>query len=61
MNLNDDLVQGGTYGEHTVGLNWYWNSNIKIQFNYINGQRSVPAGAVSGNVQGFGLRAALEF
>jgi phosphate-selective porin OprO/OprP len=61
VNLNDDLVQGGTYGEHTLGLNWYWNSNIKFQFNYINGQRLVPAGAVSGNVQGFGLRAALEF
>ena len=61
VNLNDDIVQGGTYSEHTVGLNWYWNPNIKFQFNYINGQRVVPAGAVSGNVQGFGLRAALEF
>jgi phosphate-selective porin OprO and OprP len=61
VNLNDDFVQGGIYGEHTVSLNWYWNSNIKIQLNYINGQRQVPAGAVSGNVQGLGLRAALEF
>lgn len=61
VNLNDELIQGGTYAEHTVGLNWYWNSNAKIQMNYINGQRLVPAGAVSGNVQGFGLRAALEF
>ncbi|HLJ91758.1 MAG TPA: porin [Gemmataceae bacterium] len=61
INLNDDFVQGGTYGEHTVGLNWYWNPNIKFQLNYINGQRLVPAGAASGTVQGLGLRAALEF
>jgi phosphate-selective porin OprO and OprP len=62
VNLNDDMIQGGIYGEHTVGLNWYWNSNIKFQFNYINGERSsVPAPAASGNVQGLGLRAALEF
>ena len=60
-NLNGSGIQGGIYSEHTVGLNWYWNSNIKIQFNYINGQRTVPVGAVSGNVQGFGLRGALEF
>jgi phosphate-selective porin OprO/OprP len=61
VDLNDDRILGGTYAENTIGLNWYWNSNIKIQANYINGQRVVPPGAVSGNVQGFGLRAALEF
>ena len=61
VNLNDDLVRGGTYGEHTVGLNWYWNPNIKFQFNYLNGRRLAPAGAESGTVQGFALRGALEF
>jgi phosphate-selective porin OprO/OprP len=61
VNLNDKQVDGGTYGEHTVGLNWYWNSNIKIQFNYLTGQRIVPSPAAGGIVQGAGLRAALEF
>jgi phosphate-selective porin OprO/OprP len=61
VNLNDNGVDGGIYSEHSIGLNWYWNSNIKLQFNYIIGQRSVPTPAVSGYVQGFGLRAALEF
>jgi phosphate-selective porin OprO/OprP len=61
VNLNDETVQGGRYGEHTVGLNWYLNSNIKFQLNYINGQRDVPAGAASGNVQAVALRGALEF
>jgi phosphate-selective porin OprO/OprP len=61
VNLDDRSIQGGRYGEHTVGLNWYLSSNIKFQFNYINGQRTVPDPAVSGNVQGAGIRAALEF
>jgi phosphate-selective porin OprO/OprP len=61
VNLSDDRVLGGTYGEHSVGLNWYWNPNVKFQMNYINGYRDVPPGAVSGTVQGFGVRAALEF
>jgi phosphate-selective porin OprO/OprP len=59
--LNDQSIQGGLYSEHTIGLNWYWNSNIKIQMNYVNGQRMVPAPANSGNIQGFGVRGALEF
>ena len=61
VNLNSDTVQGGTYGEHTVGVNWYWSANIKLQANYLVGQRLVPVGAASGIVQGFGLRGALEF
>ena len=61
VDLNDKTVLGGWYGEHTIGLNWYWNSNIKLQFNYFNGQRAVVAGLQSGTVQGLGVRAALEF
>jgi phosphate-selective porin OprO/OprP len=61
VDLNSRGVQGGLYSEHTIGLNWYWNSNIKIQLNYVNGQRMVPTPAASGNVQGFGVRGALEF
>ncbi len=61
VNLNSNGLAGGIYSEHTVGVNWYWNPNVKFQANYINGQRSVPPGAESGNVQGFALRAALEF
>ena len=61
LDLDSGSVQGGKYGEHTFGLNWYWNSNIKLQLNYIDGQRLVPAGAASGIVQAIDLRAAIEF
>jgi phosphate-selective porin OprO/OprP len=61
VNLNDDFVDGGSYSEHTAGVNWYWNPNIKLQLNYVNGHRVTPPGTASGTVQGLGLRAALEF
>jgi phosphate-selective porin len=61
VGLNDSTIQGGTYGEHTLGLNWYWNSNIKLQVNYLIGQRIAPAPDSSGIVQGFGFRGSLEF
>jgi phosphate-selective porin OprO/OprP len=61
IDLNDDVMVGGRYGEHTFGVNWYWNSNVKLQLNYVNGQRSFPRGVNSGTVQGLGVRAVLEF
>src|SRR5207237_1272135 len=33
VDLKSSAINGGVYGEHTVGLNWYWNSNVKIQSN----------------------------
>jgi phosphate-selective porin OprO and OprP len=62
LDLNSGGINGGLYSEHTLGLNWYWNPNIKFQLNYINGARSgLPAGASAGTVQGFGIEGALEF
>jgi len=61
VGLNDNTIQGGAYGEHTWGVNWYWNSNIKLQVNYLIGQRIVPSPDSSGIVQGFGFRGSLEF
>ncbi|MCC7422429.1 MAG: hypothetical protein IT428_19285 [Planctomycetaceae bacterium] len=55
VDLNDNNLQGGTMGQHTVGLNWYWNDNAKIQFNYLNISRGVQAPAFDGTVHGFGV------
>ena len=35
--LSDDDVQGGVGESVTLGLNWYWNANARMQFNYIYG------------------------
>jgi phosphate-selective porin OprO/OprP len=61
VNLNDGLglnrVQGGVLNGYTVGLNWYLNTNLKFQFDYVYDQRSaVPAGVIPGHTEGLGIR-----
>jgi phosphate-selective porin OprO and OprP len=36
--FNDDGVLGGIGESVTFGLNWWWNPNTRIQFNYIHGR-----------------------
>jgi phosphate-selective porin OprO/OprP len=60
LDLNDKGIQGGSIYDWTVGLNWYWNPNMKLQFNYIAERRDMPGTAV-GWINGFGLRAAYDF
>ena len=31
-------IRGGDAKALTIGMNWYWNSNARMQFNYINGR-----------------------
>lgn len=60
--LDSDGITGGDYGEHTFGINWYLNPNIKFQANVIYGQRTaLPVGVNEGSVRGAGVVAAIEF
>lgn len=34
--LTDQNIRGGTLTDFTVGLNWYLNQRLKVQFNYIH-------------------------
>ncbi len=65
LNLNDGPVQGGVMTGTTVGLNWYWNPNMKWQFDYLDDNRyhkgTAAGGTASGNVQGFGTRMQIQF
>ena len=36
--FNDDELYGGMGQSLTLGLNWYWNANARLQFNYIFGR-----------------------
>jgi phosphate-selective porin OprO/OprP len=60
LNLNDKEIQGGKVYDWTVGLNWYLNPNMKVQFNYIVENRDQP-GVAQGWINGLGLRAAYDF
>jgi phosphate-selective porin OprO/OprP len=61
IDLNDNNLQGGTMGQHNIGLNWYFNDSMKIQFNYLNIARGVQAPAFDGTVHGFGVLTQIYF
>jgi phosphate-selective porin OprO/OprP len=60
VDLNDKAIQGGRVYDWTVGLNWYLNPNMKLQFNYVVEHRNMPGVAV-GWINGLGIRAAYDF
>jgi phosphate-selective porin OprO/OprP len=66
VNLNDGPVQGGVFQGWTFGINWYLNTNLKLQFDYNLAQRwgrngASPPGNLSGEVDGFGIRTQIFF
>jgi phosphate-selective porin OprO/OprP len=61
LNLNNgtDLnrIQGGIMDGYSFGLNWYLNTNLKVQFDYVyNRRRELPDGSIPGFTSGFGTR-----
>ena len=62
LNLNDGPVQGGILTSETFALNWYLNNNLKVQFDYVHTDRSaLPAGAIPGPIDSFGIRTQIAF
>lgn len=35
LDLTDDVIAGGELGTWTAGVNWYFNPNTRMQFNYV--------------------------
>jgi phosphate-selective porin OprO/OprP len=62
LDLDEGGVRGGVLNNVTVGLNWYWNPNMKLQFNYDYAHRDGGTNPLaSGQVHGFGTRVAFDF
>lgn len=62
--FSDDTVLGGELDSVTLALNWYWNANAKMQFNYIYGdiQNRRPAdGQTEGDYHIIGTRFMVDF
>jgi phosphate-selective porin OprO/OprP len=65
LDLNDQGINGGVLHNFTAGLNWFFNPNMKWQFNYIATHRDVSQTAAfpngSGWINGWGMRFAQDF
>jgi len=63
--FSDDNVSGGVGDSVILGMNWWWNSHARMQFNYINGniKDRVAAGApaTAGHYNIFGTRFMVDF
>lgn len=62
LDLDDKGIDGGRLDDFTVGLNWFLNPNMKVQWNYnVTKRDSSVSGAGDGLIQGFGMRVAHDF
>ena len=63
--FNNEDVSGGVAESVTLGINWYWNANARMQFNYIFGSiddRGLDDGTfTSGDYQIIGTRVMIDF
>lgn len=39
IDLNDKGIQGGSVDDITAGINWYWNPNTRLSWNYTHADR----------------------
>jgi phosphate-selective porin OprO/OprP len=61
VDLDDAGINGGILTEHTLGLNWHVNQNVRLQWNYLHANRDVVAPAHRGEVDAIGMRVLLVF
>ncbi len=62
LDVSDKGIDGGRLRSTTLGLNWYWNPNMKVQFNYDYAQRDQAFNPLAkGIIHSFGTRAAFDF
>ena len=64
LDLSNSGLNGGTIQDVTLGINWFWNPNVKWQLNYVITMRDAPAAVGNvgdGTIHGIGMRFAHDF
>ncbi len=65
LDLNDQGLNGGILDNYVTTLNWFWNPNMKWQFNHSITDRDVSLvpgrTGGSGTIHAFGTRVAIDF
>lgn len=60
LDLQDSGMNGGVLQDVTLGLNWFLNPNLKLQWNYVYMHRATSL-APDANIHGAGMRLAFDF
>jgi phosphate-selective porin OprO and OprP len=62
LNLDDKGVNGGRLNNVTLGTTWYWNPNVRLQFNYDYVYRDGGSNPLAkGAIHSLGTRLAMDF
>lgn len=61
LNLNNKGIDGGRLRDITLGLNWFLNPNMKLQWNVTMTHRDGQRNTAEGNIYGAGMRVAQDF
>lgn len=61
LNLDSKTINGGQLHDITLGLNWFLNPNMKLQWNVTMAHRDGQNNTADGNIYGFGMRVAHDF
>jgi len=61
LDLNNKGINGGRLSNITLGLNWFLNPNMKLQWNVTLTHRDGQNNSADGNIYGFGMRLAHDF
>jgi phosphate-selective porin OprO/OprP len=61
LDLRDGGLDGGVVEDWTLGVNWFLNPNMKLQWNYVLTDREGPNGIGEGHISGCGMRLAYDF
>ena len=62
LTLDNGLIQGGQTNSVELGLNWYLNTNLKVQFEYLHQNRyDMGPGQVPGDIDALGIRTQFFF
>jgi phosphate-selective porin OprO/OprP len=59
--LNLSGANGNVVHDMTLGLNWFMNPNMKVQWNYFLADRETSGPVGNGIIQGFATRVAIDF
>ena len=61
LDLQDEGIKGATLNDVTLGLNWFLNPNMKVQWNLAVDHRSSTPPGSSGYSYIFGTRVGINF